>query len=805
MSRRKKHKFIPLKKNDPPVDLLIASFSKFNLNCSKKSQEINTKIQKDNFQQRKTIIPKITVEILSTYNKCNNEYTYDKKHNPRRWVTKNHKRKHNQGYDNSKYELIMKVHDVLDGGEHKFSVLDGMGAGQFGQVVKCRILNTQNTLVAIKIVKSHRAYFNQALLEINIHQTIAKYLQGEKIVRYLHHFLYRNHLSIVFELLSVNLLQLIKLNHYRGFSIRIVRKLATQLLDALVLLYDTGIVHCDIKPENILLEHPKKTNIKIIDFGSACYIHQTSFDYIQSRFYRAPEVILKMPYSQPIDMWSFGCVVAEIYLGLPLLPGVSEYEQLLRIIETIGPIPPYLLKRGGATTKYYNIVNDEFQFKSVEQFSIENQIRATEPRKYFNYKLLSEIIMNAPYRKKYTNEELKRENINRACLVHFLIGCFQIDPDKRWTPKEAKQHPFITGLQFNFNFKPNIERTRLYYTPPKEQFVQTQFLSKYMSTPVSLKQGRKLQSTMYRKKEVRNNNNNNQIDNSESSESSSHSELDIIPNFSFKPNSRFNSSSFMMKRSPNPMESCSGSDSSEFELYMNIRRAKRSFGYGVVSNTKKQKSESKMDEKINKQNYQNRVEEEEEKFLNNSKKKRRMKIKSWSDGKEEPFSNKNLDEIDIFNSPQQLQFARKLSLNSNLSKKNNYIHNSPYSSPNKKKLFFRKKKKSLKRNNNKKNDNNNNNNNNTNNNSNKNKNNNNLVKQSHISIENHSFKKKNEKIVNMNVEKNEKNNSNETESKSVDNSSFSPNKSFKKFNFKNKKKKKSFMKHKKHFLKRKKK
>ncbi|VDQ02756.1 unnamed protein product [Trichobilharzia regenti] len=75
------------------------------------------------------------------------------------------------------------------------------------------------------------------------------------------------------------------------------------------------VIHCDLKPENILLRRAGKSKIKVIDFGSSCYINECPYNYIQSRFYRAPEVILGLPYGTPIDMWSLGCILAEFITG----------------------------------------------------------------------------------------------------------------------------------------------------------------------------------------------------------------------------------------------------------------------------------------------------------------------------------------------------------------------------------------------------------------------------------------------------------------------------------------------------------
>jgi hypothetical protein len=91
-------------------------------------------------------------------------------------------------------------------------------------------------------------------------------------------------------------------------------------------LREAAIIHCDLKPENILLAPPgpgggSLGQLKLIDFGSACFESRTAYSYIQSRFYRSPEVLLGLSYSAAIDMWSFGCVAAELFLGLPLFPG----------------------------------------------------------------------------------------------------------------------------------------------------------------------------------------------------------------------------------------------------------------------------------------------------------------------------------------------------------------------------------------------------------------------------------------------------------------------------------------------------
>ena len=103
-------------------------------------------------------------------------------------------------------------------------------------------------------------------------------------------FYFRHHLCISFPLLSINLYEFIKNNNFQGVSLGLIRRFAIQMLTTLRYLRMQKVVHCDLKPENVLLKQPNKSGIKIIDFGSSCLEHERIYTYIQSRFYRAPEV-----------------------------------------------------------------------------------------------------------------------------------------------------------------------------------------------------------------------------------------------------------------------------------------------------------------------------------------------------------------------------------------------------------------------------------------------------------------------------------------------------------------------------------
>jgi serine/threonine protein kinase len=95
---------------------------------------------------------------------------------------------------------------------------------------------------------------------------------------------------------------------------------------SLLSLPNVSIIHCDLKPENIMIREVGKSGIKIIDFGSSCMAGQSMYKYIQSRYYRAPEVLLELPYGTPIDIWSAGCILAELYTGSPLFIGTDKVD-----------------------------------------------------------------------------------------------------------------------------------------------------------------------------------------------------------------------------------------------------------------------------------------------------------------------------------------------------------------------------------------------------------------------------------------------------------------------------------------------
>ena len=461
-------------------------------------------------------------------------------------------------------------------GDHlafRFEVKETLGSGTFGRVVKCvdhdvrsRDKNTgEKRSVAVKIIKNKEEYRIQAKTELAVLEAIESArigfaedeIDGEEeeeeeerarmkrnaecVVRAIEHFNFRTHACIVFELLHCNLYEWMLDQRFVGASECVCKTVAKQLVRALSFLKSLGIIHCDVKPENILLERseiPRKTanpvsklpypvtaragasasssstqkydsyngnniRVKLIDFGSSCFAHVPRiYPYVQSRFYRAPEVMLRdRQYDQSIDMWSFACVLAELKRGSPIWPGTDEAEQLELAKETLGaPSSAFLyklrceeeIKKGSVTcndtrsTKNSNNKNDHGRVslsrvvpttpmktkKGVKSRLLlagrsndagQNAVLDHDANGHavardqeetpddanedvlVSVEMTSETAREKAARAKRAAEGLKKA-LGKGCSTHFakfLRKCFEWDPEERMTPDEALRDAWL--------------------------------------------------------------------------------------------------------------------------------------------------------------------------------------------------------------------------------------------------------------------------------------------------------------------------------------------------------------------------
>jgi len=359
----------------------------------------------------------------------------------------------NYGWDNEKNDLILHRNDILinEFTNNSYMVAGKLGQGTFGQVVRC-YSHRHRCLVAVKIIKNQAAFHRQAMIEVKILQCLGQNYDADRhnFVRLLDSFQFKNHLCLVFELLQRNLFELIRYSGYQGFSLSLVRHFIKQVLQTLMILHQERIIHGDLKPENVLMSDERNGLVKVIDFGSSCMEHETVYSYIQSRFYRSPEVLLAYPYDSAIDMWSLGCIAAELYLGLPLFPADSERDLLSRMIEILGPIPSTMLSASRRVHRYFKPVRGEdgFQLLTQREFEEQNNEPAPTARNYFEFSSLRDII----FKSKVGTGAAIPEGLD--CFLDFLLGLLRIDPQRRWNAVQAAAHPFITNAPFHGPFHP---------------------------------------------------------------------------------------------------------------------------------------------------------------------------------------------------------------------------------------------------------------------------------------------------------------------------------------------------------------
>ncbi|XP_046806921.1 homeodomain-interacting protein kinase 2 isoform X5 [Lucilia cuprina] len=343
------------------------------------------------------------------------------------------------------YQLVQ--HEVLYSLSAEYEVLEFLGRGTFGQVVKCWKRGTSE-IVAIKILKNHPSYARQGQIEVSILSRLSQENADEfNFVRAFECFQHKNHTCLVFEMLEQNLYDFLKQNKFSPLPLKYIRPILEQVLTALLKLSQLGLIHADLKPENIMLVDPVRQpyRVKVIDFGSASHISKTVCNtYLQSRYYRAPEIILGLPFCEAIDMWSLGCVVAELFLGWPLYPGSSEFDQIRYISQTQGLPTQHMLSSASKTSKFFyrdtDLTYPFWRLKTIEEYEAETNTKSKEARKYI-FNCLDDIgQVNVPT--DLEGGQLLAEKTDRREFIDLLKRMLTIDQERRLTPAEALNHSF---------------------------------------------------------------------------------------------------------------------------------------------------------------------------------------------------------------------------------------------------------------------------------------------------------------------------------------------------------------------------
>jgi len=382
---------------------------------------------------------RLTYKLLDTYQGINEKY-YAK-----------HKKVYNNGHDDDHGDYIIRPGDMVNGRYEITRRPNGtsplLGKGSFGQVVYALDRKVApHKEVAVKIIKNHRHWHEQAKCEIDLLKRFTQmppvphhgdWVDYANVVRLVDDFVFHSHCCLVFELLPFTLYDLLKISRYRGVSLVLVSRFAQNLMRTLDCLRhpDVDVIHCDLKPENVMLVKHDDHRVKVIDFGSSCSSKRQPFTYIQSRFYRSPEVLLCRPYTHAIDMWSLGCILVEMHTGQPLFNGKNEAEQMRKIVEVLGMPPNHMIAGAGAKSKVKDLfAYEEGQYKLVaEKVSAESKKRRDQGSRDFK------TIIRKPTPAPMTPEQERKYDLFEDLLRKML----DFDPERRITPASALAHPFL--------------------------------------------------------------------------------------------------------------------------------------------------------------------------------------------------------------------------------------------------------------------------------------------------------------------------------------------------------------------------
>ena len=333
--------------------------------------------------------------------------------------------------------------DLLIGNLGWYYVQKFVGQGGFGRVAQCLKLDIMKK-VAVKIVRKDKYLLGKS--EIAMLESLRE-LDHKKnnLVSFIEHFQHKDNLCLVFEMLDMNLDDFINRNS-RSLPLSGIRVITEQILVALTALKSIGLVHADIKPDNIMFVNHKLQpfKVKLIDFGMAIPISKMSLGtQMQVLSYRAPEVLLGLSLNEAVDMWSLGCILAYLSLGKDLYPFDCGTE-VMRFIIQMQDQPDYRLLFSGMYSGFFFSKNLASPSPSWELNTwcklpcCKNNGSVTKkPMGIFDkFTSINDMVKICPE---------VNDNYEYEAFVSFLKQLLCVDPEIRITSSEALEHRFITS------------------------------------------------------------------------------------------------------------------------------------------------------------------------------------------------------------------------------------------------------------------------------------------------------------------------------------------------------------------------
>ncbi|TKS77719.1 Homeodomain-interacting protein kinase 2 [Collichthys lucidus] len=362
----------------------------------------------------------------------------------------------NKNNDDTPYTAYkVQKHHILISNTTCYQVLDFIGEGVFGRVARCRNQKTGNQ-VAVKIQKNNKYVTQIVQDEIKILQAI-RCLDPEKnsIVNFIEDFRFNNLFCLAFEMLDRSLWDLIEERGWIPLSLNEIRPVTHQLMVALDALKSIGILHTDLKPDNIMLVNHRDQpfKIKLIDFGLARRVCEVPIGaMMQPCIIRAPEVTLGLPLTEAVDMWGVGCLMAFLYFGRRLFPVDCPYNLIRCIVHLLGQPADHLLSAGVYSRTHFRQNADlhSWRMKLPEEF---HQGTGIQPQLNFTFFDFVENLEDAV--EKYPAKTTDIEFEDRMAFLSLLKSTLELDPERRVTPRDSFKNPFLSMVHLEKNMDNN--------------------------------------------------------------------------------------------------------------------------------------------------------------------------------------------------------------------------------------------------------------------------------------------------------------------------------------------------------------
>ncbi|EFP01339.1 CRE-KGB-1 protein [Caenorhabditis remanei] len=330
-----------------------------------------------------------------------------------------------QQYDASKFHQVT-IRDPIASADSTFTIprrysnLNFLNAGAQGTVVMAddavsgeRVAIKKMQQPFVMTMSAKRAYREFILLTTIKHPNIIRLLNAFTPDTSINNF---TEVYLVMELMTHNLHEVI---HRLRLDHKTLSFFVYQSLCAIKHLHTSGVIHRDLKPSNIVVND--RCVLKVLDFGLARKKNvDTSMrmsDYVVTRYYRAPEVILGLPYSEKVDIWSVGCIFAEMINHTVLFPGKDRIDQWTKIYNVMGtPNDDFINQLGQSAAMYVR------------------SLRRSSP------KSLAEIVPDSNF---LPETENPRVNLTSTSARDLLANMLKINPDERYSVEDALNHPYV--------------------------------------------------------------------------------------------------------------------------------------------------------------------------------------------------------------------------------------------------------------------------------------------------------------------------------------------------------------------------